>query len=162
MKILKEIPFNPELDLVLERVVDIPKHLLWKAWTTPELIKQWFAPLPWTTVECQLELFPGGRMLTTMRSPEGQEFPGEGCVLELVENQRYVWTSSLVAGFRPSSNEFSMTVVLTFEDHPKGAKYRAHAMHKNAAERKKHEEMGFIQGWGICLDQLVALMKKEL
>lgn len=161
MQKTENLPVNPELDLVLEKVVDIPRHLVWKAWTQPEIMKQWFAPLPWTTVEVKLDVRPGGIFRSVMRSPEGQEFPGDGCILEAIENEKLVWTSALGPGFRPTGDTF-MTAIIKLEDHPKGTKYTAHILHKDAATRKNHEEMGFHQGWSTCLDQLVALMKKEL
>ena len=51
---------NPKLDLILERVVDVPRELVWKAWTTPEYLIKWFTPEPWKTVDCELDLRPGG------------------------------------------------------------------------------------------------------
>ncbi len=66
---------NPELDLVLERTVDVAPELVWRAWTTPELLLQWFTPKPWSTTACEIDLQPGGRFDTTMRSPEGAEHP---------------------------------------------------------------------------------------
>ena len=92
---------DPALDLVLERVVDVPRELVWKAWTTPEILMRWFAPLPWTTVACELDLRPGGVFKTVMRSPEGQDFPGVGCCLEVVEHEKFAWTSVLGPGYRP-------------------------------------------------------------
>ena len=50
-----------------------------RAWTTPEHLKKWFTPAPWTTVDCEIDLRPGGIFRTVMRSPEGQEFPNVGC-----------------------------------------------------------------------------------
>ena len=69
---------DPKLDLVLERVVDVPPNLVWAVWTTPEYVKQWFTPAPWRTVDCEIDLRPGGVFRTVMRSPEGQEFPNVG------------------------------------------------------------------------------------
>ncbi len=158
---------NPELDLLLERVVDVPRELVWRAWTEPELLKQWFCPLPWTTVDCQIELRPGGVFATVMRSPEGQEFPNEGCYLEVVPQERLVWTDCLQAGFRPASKGylttdagFYITCVLTLESVGSGTRYSAHAMHSDQAGRDKHQAMGFTEGWGAALDQLVAMCKK--
>src|SRR5690242_2821697 len=94
---------NPSLDLVLERVVDVPRELVWSAWTTPEHIKKWFTPAPWTTIACEIDLRPGGAFRTTMRSPEGEEFPNVGCYLEVVPNERLVWTNALGPGFRPAA-----------------------------------------------------------
>ena len=152
---------DPKLDLVLERVVDVPPELVWKAWTTPEHIKKWFAPAPWTVTECRIDLRPGGEFATTMKSPEGVEMPGSGCYLEVVENKRLVWTDALKPGYRPSEKPF-FTCVLTFESHGKGTKFTAVAIHKDEETKTNHENMGFHTGWGQCLDQLVELVKKEL
>ena len=50
-----------ETDLVLERVLDAPRDLVWRAWTDPELMKIWWAPRPYQTPEIEVELRPGGR-----------------------------------------------------------------------------------------------------
>ena len=152
--------FNSATDLVLERWVDVAPHLVWEAWTNPEIIPHWFAPRPWTTAECQVDLRPGGIFRTVMRSPEGQLFPNDGCFLEVVPNRRLVWTDALKPGFRPSEAPF-FTAILTFESVRGGTKYVAHAMHKDDADRQKHAEMGFLDGWGTCLDQLVETMKSR-
>src|SRR5207253_1360188 len=75
---------DPKLDLVLERDVDVPLELVWAAWTRPEHIPKWFAPAPWSCVDCEIDLRPGGSFRTVMRSPEGQDFPIDGCILEVV------------------------------------------------------------------------------
>jgi uncharacterized protein YndB with AHSA1/START domain len=158
--------FDPDLDLVLERTVDVPKELVWKAWTTPEIMKKWFAPAPWTTVDCEIDPRPGGIFRTVMRSPEGKEFPGTGCCLEVVENERLVWTTVLGPGYRPSRSQsasaddnFSFTAVISVEAHNGGTKYTALVIHGDPQSRKKHEDMGFHVGWGIVFDQLVAVVK---
>lgn len=150
--------FNPELDLVLERVVDVSPELLWKAWTEPEHLKKWFAPAPWSVSECVIDLRPGGMCSTTMRSPEGQDFPNTGCYLEVVPNQRLVFTDAMGPGFVPLETGF-FTAIVSFEKVANGTKYTAHARHKNPEGRKQHEEMGFLEGWGKCLDQLVEWAK---
>jgi uncharacterized protein YndB with AHSA1/START domain len=169
---MSKLKINPELDLVLERVIDVPRELVWKAWTTPELLMPWFCPLPWKTVECEIDLRAGGKFYTVMQSPEGQRFPNSGCYLEIIANEKLVWTSALEPGFRPvilpesspghECAEFAMTAILMLEPHANGTKYTAIAMHANKASRKKHEEMGFEEGWGTCAEQLVAFIKKGL
>lgn len=149
---------DPKLDLVLERVVDVPRELVWKAWTTPEHIVHWFAPKPWTTTDCEIDLRPGGIFSFTMRSPEGKDFPNIGCVLEVVPQERLVWTDALLPGYRPSEKPF-FTAVIALEKQGNGTRYTATAIHRDPAGRKKHEEMGFHEGWGQCLDQLVAYSK---
>ncbi|TWT90766.1 hypothetical protein Mal64_11630 [Pseudobythopirellula maris] len=150
---------DPELDLVLERVVDVRPELLWKAWTDPEHLKRWFTPKPWETVECEIDLRPGGVFSTTMRSPEGEVLPANpGCYLEVVENRKLVFTDALGPGFRPKASPF-MTAVVLFEPDGTGTRYTAIAMHADEEGRQKHEEMGFLTGWGKALDQLVEFAK---
>ena len=160
---------NPELDLLFERIVDVPPELVWKAWTTPEHLLKWFCPSPWKTVECEIDLHPGGKFYTVMQSPEGQKFPNTGCYLEVVENERLTWTNGLEPGFRPAKQpeatpghecaEFQFTATVIMEKHGNGTKYTAIAMHPDATTRTRHEQMGFEQGWGAALDQLVAMVK---
>lgn len=149
---------NPKLDLVLERTVDISPEKIWKAWTTPELMMKWFTPAPWKTVDCRIDLRPGGEFMSVMRSPEGQDFPNTGCFLEIVPNEKLVWTDALGPDFRPAKEGF-LTAMVLLEREGNGTKYTAIAIHKSEEDRKKHEEMGFETGWSQVLDQLVALMK---
>jgi uncharacterized protein YndB with AHSA1/START domain len=150
---------DPTLDLVLERTVDEPPELVWKAWTTPEHVKRWFTPAPWTTIDCEIDLRPGGIFSTTMRSDDGTVHgPNVGCYLEIVENRRLVWTDGLGPGYRPASEPF-MTAVILLEPNGSGTRYTAIAMHADGADRERHEEMGFHEGWSTALDQLVALAR---
>ena len=150
--------FNPDTDLVLSRRVDVPREAIWRAWTTPSLITQWFTPAPWRTLACEIDLRPGGLFRTVMQSPEGEEFPNAGCILDVVAGRRLVFTDALGEGFRPNAESF-FTAIIELEDDGDGTLYTACALHKDAAGRKAHEEMGFTEGWGKALDQLVALVK---
>ena len=155
--------FDPELDLLLERTIDVKPELVWAAWTQPKHLMNWFTPAPWKTVECEIDLRPGGIFSNVMESPEGQKFPHVGCYLEVVENERLVWTGELGPGFRPQKktnpNDLGMTAIIMMEPAGEGTKYTAHVMHNSPDNRKKHEEMGFEHGWGTALEQLVAYMK---
>lgn len=154
---------DPRLDLVLERIVDVPRELVWSAWTTPEHVKKWFTPAPWTTIDCEIDLRPGGIFRTVMRSPEGEEFPNVGCYLEVVEHERLIWTVALAPGYRPSnwrSKVPPFTAVISLDAHGEGTKYTALVMHRDEEGRKRHEDMGFHMGWGTALDQLVAVVTK--
>jgi uncharacterized protein YndB with AHSA1/START domain len=161
---------NPDLDLSFTRMIDVPREKIWAAWTTPEKLLPWFCPLPWKTVECEIDLRPGGRFYTVMQSPEGQRFPNTGCYLELIENEKLTWTNALEPGFRPAKQpesspghecaEFLMTATILLEAFAGGTKYTALVQHANKEARIAHEKMGFEDGWGTCLDQLVAILKK--
>ena len=159
-------PFDPTLDLKLVRTADVPVELVWKAWTEPEQIKQWFTPAPWKTIHSEVDLRPGGIFSNTMLSPEGQEFPNVGSYLEVVPHKRLVWTAALKPGFRPQKTtvlgEILFTAVLEFESTATGGtKYTATVLHSNPEDQKKHEEMGFEHGWGAVWEQLVAMIQKN-
>jgi len=158
---------DPQLDLVLERTVDVPAHLVWMAWTRPELLKRWFTPEPWQTVDCQIDARPGGIFRTVMRAPQGQEFDNTGCILEAVENERLVWTGALQPHYRPLArgtvpeDSFLMTAAILLEARGSATHYTAIALHGDERSRARHDQMGFHTGWGKALEQLVALMKSR-
>lgn len=157
------IPLDPKLDLNFERDVDVSPEAIYKAWTTPELLKQWFTPSPWKTIEAELDVRPGGIFRTTMLSPEGKEFPNYGSFLEAIPNKRLVFTNLMGPGFRPlavDNNGFAFTGIITLAPGGNGTKYRATVLHADEAGAKKHAAMGFEQGWSKALDQMVALIKK--
>jgi len=159
----RKIP-DPELDLVLGRVIDVPPEAVWRAWTDPERIKKWFTPSPWRTTACTVDLRPGGAFATTMQGPDGNGFDNVGCYLEIVPNRRLVWTGALAPGFRPrgaGAFPFLFTAIIAMEPHGAGARYTATAIHGDAGSRAKHAAMGFVDGWGKALDQLLAMVKAE-
>ena len=97
---------DPKLDLVLERFVDVPPELVWKAWTTPEAFAALVLPKAVDDDRLRDRSRPGGIFRSVMRSPEGKEFPNVGCYLEVVPNERLVWTDALLPGYRPSAEPF--------------------------------------------------------
>jgi uncharacterized protein YndB with AHSA1/START domain len=146
-------------ELVLTRLIDAPREKLFKAWTDPELLKQWFAPLPYTTPVAELDVRPGGANFIVMRGPDGNDMPNRGVYLEVVENERLVFTDAYAKAWEPSEKPF-MTVALTFEDEGGKTRYTARVRHWTVADREAHEKMGFHQGWGQCTDQLEAIVAK--
>jgi uncharacterized protein YndB with AHSA1/START domain len=150
---------DDRFDLVLTRDVKLPRALIWKAWTEPEHLMPWFCPKPWQVTECDIDLRPGGVFRTLMRGPEGQSMDNAGCYLEVIPQQRLTFTSVLGRGFRPIDKPFlPFTAVLTFDETTGGTRYTARVLHGNEADRQKHAEMGFDQGWSKALDQLLEYM----
>ena len=146
-------------DLTLTRILNASREKIFRCWTEPELLKQWFAPLPYTTPVAELDVRPGGVNRIVMRSPEGQDMPNPGVFLEVVKNERLVITDAYTKAWEPSQKPF-FTAILTFEDAGNGkTKYTALARHWIVEDCKTQESMGFHRGWGICADQLEALAK---
>ena len=155
----KTTTFTRGRDLVLERIIEAPREKLYEAWTDPELMKQWFVPKPWSLSRVESDVRAGGASLIVMRSPEGQEFPNKGVYLEVVPNQRLVFTDAYTGAWEPSDKPF-MTVVVSFDDLGGGrTRYTAVAKHWNDADRAAHEQMGFHQGWATVAEQLAALVE---
>jgi len=148
-----------ERELVLTRIFDAPPAKVFRAWTDPEILVKWFAPLPWTTPSAELDVRPGGSNLIVMRSPDGQDFPNRGVYLEVVENEKLVFTDAFTAAWEPSAKPF-FTGILTFEDMGDGRTiYTARARHWSLEDKENHEKMGFHEGWGRCADQLAEVLK---
>jgi uncharacterized protein YndB with AHSA1/START domain len=167
---------NPKLDLTFTRIVDVPKEAVWRCWTEPKLLLPWFCPKPWKTIACEIDLRPGGIFSSTMQSPEGVTMPtGVGCILEVVPNHRFTWTSALLPDYRPSltlekcggdDGGFMFTATIALEDcqingHT-GTRYTATVLHSDEAGCKQHASMGFEAGWGVALDQMVAMIQSGL
>ena len=151
--------FPAKRQLVLERIFDAPCEKVYRAWTEPKLLKQWFAPLPWTTPGAALDVRPGGSSLIVMRDPDGKDYPSQGVYLEVVENEKLVFTDAFTSAWAPSEKSFMLAIV-TFEDLDEGkTRYTARVRHWTVEDRETHEKMGFHEGWGRCADQLAELLK---
>ena len=150
---------SADRELVLTRLINAPRAKVYRAWTDPELLKQWFAPKPYTTPIVEIDVRPGGSAYFVMRGPDGKDLPNRGVYLEVVPNEKLVSTDAYVRAWQPSEKPF-MTLILTFEDEGGKTRYTARVRHWTVADREAHEKMGFHEGWGLCTDQLEALVAK--
>lgn len=152
----KPTSFTTDRELVLTRVMAATPARLFRAWTTQ--LPLWWGPHGMTTLFCEMELRPGGSFRTIMRAPDGTEYPTRGVLLEIVENERIVFTDAFDPGWEPNPDAF-FTAITTFAALSGGrTRYTARALHWTVANREKHEKMGFHQGWGESLDRLVRLV----
>lgn len=142
--------------LSLSRLIDAPRDKLFRCWTEPALIVQWFTPPPWQTIHAETDVRPGGASYIVMKGPDGTEMPNRGVYLEVVKNEKLVFTDAYESAWVPSGKPF-FTGVLTFDAEDGKTRYIARALHWNAEDCKAHEAMGFHQGWGVATDQLAAL-----
>lgn len=154
---MTQFPENREL--MLTRVIDAPRAAVYRCWTKTELLKQWFAPHPWTVPEAELDVRPGGVNRIVMQSPTGEPMQGGGVYLEVIENEKLVFTDAFEAAWSPKEGQPFMTVILTFENEGSKTRYTARVRHWTAEGKAQHEAMGFHAGWGQCADQLEALAK---
>lgn len=82
-----------EREVVITRVFDAPRELVFKAWTDPKIMKAWYGPKMFTNTVCELDVRVGGAWHIVMRGPDGTEYPGRGVYREIVKPERLVFTS---------------------------------------------------------------------
>jgi uncharacterized protein YndB with AHSA1/START domain len=151
---------EPKFGLELIREFDAPREKIFQAWTDPELLKEWFTPRPWTVSHAEMDVRPGGSSLIVMNGPNGEEFPNRGVYLEVVPNEKLVFTDAYVSAWVPSEKPF-MTGSIQLEDLGGGrTRYIARVYHWTAGDMEAHEKMGFHEGWGKAADQLAELLAR--
>ena len=147
-------------ELTLTAHIEAPRAAVYRAWTDPALLKQWFAPAPYATPHAELDVRPGGSCFVVMRGPDGTEIPVRSVYLEVVPDERLVGTDAFTSAWEPAEKPF-MTLILTFADEEGGTRYTARILHWSVADREAHETMGFHQGWPQCTAQLAALVERR-
>lgn len=149
-----------DAELRISRFIDASPATVWKAWSKAEHLEKWWIPAP---IECKvikLDLRPGGGFETWMREGGGDFKPHvEGCFLDILPEKRLVFTTALAEGWRPAEPWLSLTAIIGFEAEGQGTCYSARVLHKNPADSRKHEEMGFHEGWGTVIDQLAGYVE---
>ena len=143
-------------ELSVTRLIAAPRQTVYRAWV--ERLAEWWAPKPWTTQVVAQELRPGGRSALLMRGPAGEESGGEGVFLEVVPEERIVFTNAFRAGWVPQQP--FMTGLFSFADEEGGTRYTAAARHWSDEAMEQHRAMGFEQGWGIVAAQLAAIAEE--
>ena len=151
-------------EIVITRVFDAPRELVFRAFTDAEHLKRWFSPKTFTTAFAEADARPGGIFRYCMRAPDGKEFWGCGAYRELVEPERIVYVDSFTD---PDGNVVDATyygmgadhpveslVTITFEEQDGGTKVTLrHALGIHVPERT-----GAIQGWTEMLEKLAELL----
>lgn len=153
---------HEESALTISRFINASPALVWKAWSTPDQLAQWWIPAP---IECKvvkLDLQAGGGFETLMREGGGEFRPHvEACFLEVVPESRLVWTTCLSEGWQPTEPWLGLTAIITLEAERTGTLYSSRVLHKNVEDSRKHEEMGFQEGWGSAIAQLAAFVERR-
>jgi uncharacterized protein YndB with AHSA1/START domain len=145
---------DTRLDLEIVRVVNAPRAKVWRAWSDPANLRQWWCPRPWTTEVRAFDFRNGGAFHTVMSGPDGGTSDNPGLFLDIVPMERIVWTSMLVEGWRPAKPWLAMTGIFSMVDEGTGTRYTARCLHRDDADRRKHEAMGFFDGWATVIGQL--------
>lgn len=158
---MTERAIDPTLDLTVQRVIRAPRQAVWRAWTDPALLAQWWIPAPAVARVDRLEVRPGGGFVTSM-SEDGSTFGQHtDSIFVVVEHEcRLVFTNAVDSAWRPAAPDpISMTAEIIFVDHPEGTNYRAIVRHGDPAQRDRHAELGFYDGWGSVTEALARLVE---
>lgn len=148
---------DPDFSLRIERVLRAPRAQVWRCWTEPELLRQWFCPRPWGVSHAELDVRPSGRSFVMMQGPGGEQVPNAGVYLAVEPGRRLVFTDAFDRAWVPSAKAFMVGEILLADAPSDATAYEAIARHWSAEDRETHEKMGFHAGWNAAADQLEAL-----
>lgn len=152
---------DDRFELTIERFINAPPDLVWKAWSAPEHLAKWWIPAPMECKVVKLDLRPGGGFETHMREGGGEFQPHvEGCFLEVLPEARLVWTTALSQGWKPIEPWLALTAIITLEAEQTGTRYKSRVLHRTEADARKHEDLGFQEGWGTAIDQLTKIVQR--
>ena len=150
----------PERTLVTTRIFDAPRERVYKAWTDPKQLAQWFPPEGFTAPVCQLDVRVGGAIRIDMKGPEGEPFngalfPGKGVYREVVPNERLAFTLAPEIGGRTMP-----TVLMTvqFEDQAGKTKLTIHQTLDTVADYEEMVKTGMKQGIAESLGKLAGVL----
>ena len=145
-----------ETNLTITREFNFPRDLVWTAWTEPEHIAQWFGPEGFSTRVEEYEFKTGGRFKYVMIGPDGKEYPGTSVFKEISPKDRIVATDDFGDNYKAENPDVPSGMIVTesFEDLGSRTKVTISIDHASADDKRKHEEMGVVAGWGSTLDKL--------
>ncbi|HEY6008537.1 MAG TPA: SRPBCC domain-containing protein [Geobacteraceae bacterium] len=154
-------------ELVITRIFEAPRELVWKAWTEPERSKRWWGPKGFTTPFCRIDLRVGGAYLYCMRSPEGQDYWGTGVYREIVPLERLVCTDSFAdengqvvpAAHYGMTGEWPLELLVTVTFEERDGKTRLTLRHAGLPAGEMREQCA--AGWNESFDKLAACLAKE-
>jgi uncharacterized protein YndB with AHSA1/START domain len=134
--------------LTLKRTFDAPVKLVWKAWTQPEHVINWWGPKGMKIEVIEHDFSVGGKWKYVMPMPDGSEFISEGEYLEIVEFKKIITT----ANFKPMTE--GVEIQALFEENGDKTNFTFNVVHQTEEYCKQQEKMGFYNGWGSAFDRL--------
>ncbi|GAA6621532.1 SRPBCC family protein [Scytonema sp. NUACC26] len=154
-----------EREIKIVRMFKAPRELVFKVWTEPKHIEQWWGPKGFTTRVTEMDFRPGGQWRYVMVGPDGKEYPTKGVFREIVAPERIVASDEFDEGFEQVMNmDLPQGIVTTaiFEELDGQTKLTLQILHASASDRRKHEEMGVVDGWNSTLDCLDEFLAKQI
>ncbi|HET7079382.1 MAG TPA: SRPBCC domain-containing protein [Chloroflexia bacterium] len=143
-------------ELVLTRLIDAPRELVFQAWTDPRHLAQWWGPQHFTNSLCEVDPRPGGAIRIDMRGPDGVIYPMKGVFREVVAPERLVFTSTAVED-AAGNPQLEGLATVTFAEHEGKTLLTVHNLILKAGPGAADALAGMDEGWNQSLDRLVAL-----
>ncbi len=144
--------------LTLTRVFDAPRELVFKAWTDPQLLAQWWGPHYFTNPVVEVDARPGGSIYIVMRGPDGVDYPMNGIFQEIVPPERLSFTSNaLDANGLPFLENLNK---VTFIDQGEKTEVRLEVVVLRATDAAAEPLKGMEAGWSQSLEMLAETLKK--
>jgi uncharacterized protein YndB with AHSA1/START domain len=147
---------KPDVDVTVVRVFDSPRELVFKAWTDPKQLAQWWGPQGYTSSRCEIDSRPGGNMLIEMHAPDGAVYCWTSTFTELDSPKRIVFSSSVVDVDGDLLFEGLHTVI--FEEHGGKTKLTVHSLVHAATPIGAEKLKGMPAGWSQALDRLAEVI----
>lgn len=142
-------------ELVIERIFDAPRELVFKAFAEPERLARWWGPKGWTLPVCKMDFRPGGVWHYCMRGPEGGESWGKAVYREIVEPERIVYTDAFAdADGNPIEGMPEMLITVEFAEHEGKTKLTSRTRFASVADLEATLAMGVVQGITETWDRL--------
>jgi uncharacterized protein YndB with AHSA1/START domain len=145
--------------LVMERVFDAPRELVFKAWTDPKHVAQWWGPKGFTNPVCELDVRPGGAILIHMRGPDGVVYPTKGVYREIAPPERLVFTNNAFED-EEGNSQLEVLTTVTFAEHNGKTKITLRAVVAKSTPEVAAALAGMEEGWNQSLDRLAEDLAK--
>lgn len=146
-------------EIVISRVFDAPRTLVWKAWTEPQHVMQWWGPLGFSNAACEMDLRVGGAFNLVMCAPDGIAYPCRGVFHKIVEPECLVYESvadeshPCGAGLPPRS-----VVTVSLVEQGDGTLLTLHTRFENVVRKDAANRAGYSSSWGQALDRLASFL----
>jgi uncharacterized protein YndB with AHSA1/START domain len=159
-RIMGTVKSDAEREIVLSRVFDAPRKMVWEAWTDPKQVAQWWGPNGFSTTIEEMDVRPGGVWRQVMHGPDGTDYPNESVFVDVVQYERLVYT--LTGGFKGGS-PVKMEKTTTFEDEAGGTRVTMRAVFDTAEARDQNvRDYGSIEGGKQTLERLAGYLTHRL
>ena len=159
-RIMETAKSDAEREIVLSRVFDAPRKMVWEAWTDPEQVAKWWGPKGFSTTIEEMDVRPGGVWRQVMHGPDGTDYPNESVFVDVVQYERLVYT---LTGGREGGAPVKMEKITTFEEVSGGTRVTMRAVFDSVEARDQNvRDYGSIEGGKQTLERLADYLTHSL